>query len=44
MMDWRRRKKEGNLKIVGAEPVEDFSEEISELTKGEEQTIAEVGS
>jgi len=32
-----------DLKIVGAAPIEDFTEEIPELTEGEEQAVAEVG-
>lgn len=32
-----------NLKIIGAAPVEDFPEEIPELTKSEEQTVTEIG-
>lgn len=30
------------LKIAGLPPIKDFSEEITELAKGEEQAIAEV--
>lgn len=37
------RKNERYLKIVGAAPVEDFSEEISELTESEKQTVTEIG-
>lgn len=32
-----------NLEIIGAPPVDEFSEEISDLAKGEEEAIAEVG-
>jgi hypothetical protein len=31
-----------NLKIIGATPVEDFSEEISKLTESKKQTVTEI--
>jgi len=37
-------KKEEDLKIAGVEAIEDFTKEITEMAKNEEQSIAEVGA